>query len=204
MHQFSTSLAAAATAALTLSVLSACGSGGSATATTPAGTSAGAKPPASASPNPASTPGGDVASIDPCTLLTDAEVATIAPGAGHGTVHKVAGVEKICEWPDSHGIPEVQFQVNLPPTSSLRSELKNGLAAGGGYTIISVSGLGDEAVAAFQKADPAKGLAPGLAVILARSGGKVVQLSTSQLSIQQGSPDFAKAEGLVAKAISRL
>lgn len=201
MRQVGTSLAATATVALTLT-LSACGGGGNAAATGPA--SATPKAPASASPASGSGSGSDVANISPCSLLTDGEVATIAPGVGHGTVHEVAGVTKICEWPNSHDLPEVQLQVNLPPASSIQSELKTGLAAGGGYTIVSVSGLGDEAAAAFQKADPAKGLKAGLAVIVARSGDKVVQLSTPLVAIEQGSAGFTKAKDLVAKAISRL
>lgn len=202
MHQVGTNLAAAATVALTLAGLTACSGGGNTAAPTPA--SASPKAPASAGPASGSASGADVASVNPCTLLTDAEVATIAPGVGHGKVHEIAGVAKICDWPNSHDLPEVQLQVNLPPPSSIESELKSGLDANGGYTIVTLNGLGDEAAAAFQKADPAKGLTAGLATIIARSGNKVVQLSTPLVTIKQGSATFAKAEGLVAKAISRL
>ncbi len=162
------------------------------------GTSAAGAP---STPSPAAA-AGEVTGIDPCSLLTDAEVATIAPGLGHGVVDQVAGA-KICDWPDAHGIPAVQLQVTAPQ-SALKSELQNGVGAFGGYAVVSVSGLGDEAAAAFQTADPAKGLTAGMATLIARSGDKAIGLSTPRVTIAQGSAAFATAKGLVAKALARL
>ena len=63
------------------------------------------------------------------------------------------------------------------PSTSLKKELANLNVGNSGYAIVSVAGLGDEAAAAFQKADPSKGLQAGMATLAARSGGRVVSLS---------------------------
>lgn len=142
--------------------------------------------------------------MNPCSLLTDAEVAKLAPTAGHGKLDTVAGGNHICDWPDANGIPAVQLQVYPATPSSLRAELKNGIGAFGGYTIVAVAGLGDEAAAAFQKADPSKGLTAGLAELTVRSDDRVIGLSTPRVQVLQDSPAFVLVKGLVAKALARL
>jgi len=203
-----TFLAPVAVAMLVSAALAGCGgSGGSkaaavATTTTsaaPTTTSAAATTSSAASSAPSKAP----ASTNPCSLLTDAEVAKLAPGAGHGKLDKVGGA-RICDWPDANGIPAVQLQVYPAPSSSLRAELKNTIGAYGGYTISDVAGLGDEAAAAFQKADASKGLTAGLAALAVRSGDRVLGLTTPRVQVQQGSQQFALVKQLAATALSRL
>jgi hypothetical protein len=97
----------------------------------------------------------------------------------------------------------VQLQVYPAPSSSLRAELKNGIDAFGGYTIVDVAGLGDEAAAAFQKPDASKGLTAGLAMLMVRSGDHVIQLSTPRVQVLQDSQPFALVKQLAATALSR-
>lgn len=142
----------------------------------------------------------DVSKVNPCSLLTAAEVATLAPGLKpHMT--KTAAV-KICNWSDSQG-HSVMVLANPSPGVSLKTDIKDTIGAFGGYAIISVPGLGDEAAAAFQKANPSKGISAGLAGIEARSGNIVVTLSTPTVKILQGSAEFEQAKKLTAKALAR-
>ena len=199
---------AAAATAIALPVLAGCGGGTRAAATTAApatgaATTAPAVTTSAAGAATTASSGGTASASDPCSLLTDAEVKRLAPAARHGKVHKVGGA-RICEWLDANGIPFVQFQVYQAPASSLRAELKNTIGAYGGYRIIDVAGLGDEAAAAFQKADPAKGLSPGLAALTVRTGDRVLELATPRVDVRQSSPAFALVETLAAKALVRL
>ena len=98
----------------------------------------------------------------------------------------------------------MQLQVTTAPGTSMKKELANLNVGNNGYTIVSVAGVGDEAAAAFQKADASKGIRAGMATLAARSGGRVVSLSTPYVQVLQGSPRFAVAKQLVSTAISRL
>jgi hypothetical protein len=183
------SLMLVATVALSSALLAACG-----------GAQEVNNPPSS----PAATTGnGAGVDVDPCALLTDADVAGLAPGLGHGTVKEISGAT-LCVWPNSAGVDAVQLMVLPATTPSLRAELEDGIAAFGGYDIVTVDGLGDEAAAAFQQADTTLGLEAGLAMILARSGDTVIQLSTPQVSVQQDSAAYETAIALVATALSQV
>jgi hypothetical protein len=195
-----TSLAPLAVAVLVSAVLAGCGGGSKTAAPGTTTTSAAATTSSAASSAPSETP----ASTNPCSLLTDAEVAKLAPGVGHAKLDTVAGGARICDWPDASGIPAVQLQVYAAPSSSLRAELKNGIDAFGGYAVVDVAGLGDEAAAAFQKADASKGIAAGLAALSVRSGDRVLGLTTPRVQVQQGSQKFALVRRLAATALSRL
>ena len=175
-----------------------CGGGGAGAPTSAAATTS--APPATT----AAAADAETAGPSPCSLLRDAEVAVLLPGAGHGKLDTVPGGTRICNWPNEHGIPAVQLQVTPRPSGSLRDDLENGLGAEGGYTVMSVPDLADEAAAAFQDANPSIGTEAGLAMLSARSGSQVVSLATPLVSVQQGSPEFAAATGLVELAVDRL
>jgi len=141
----------------------------------------------------------------PCDLLTLADVQKLEPSIQSGKVDTVGGGNKICDWGDSQGIPKVQLQVFAAPSGSLKEEMSNGLGAFGGYDFVDVSGLGNEAVAGFQQADPAKGLKAGLASLEARKGNQVVDISTPLgTPVQQGSARFDIVKQLMAKALAGL
>jgi hypothetical protein len=136
--------------------------------------------------------------------ISDAEVATFAPGLKkHRVEHPVPQVS-ICSWPDAKGIPDVQLQV-FPATGSLADDLNTGLNAAGGYSIATVSGLGDEAVTAYTTANSALGIKGGrLATIQARSGDQVVGISVTYTEITKGSATYTALTKAMATALSRL
>jgi hypothetical protein len=197
-------LLAAGVAATTI-VATACGGGGSSGAGTG---SASSTPTASqAAPSDTSSPTAAAASpagVDPCSLLTDAEVATFAPGLkAHRVEHPVAKIS-ICAWPDAKGIPDVMLQV-YPATGPLAAELNTGLNATGGYSIATVSGIGDEAVTAYTKANSSLGIKGGqLAALEARSGDQVVMISVTYTSVTKGSTRLKALEKAMTTALTRL
>lgn len=145
---------------------------------------------------------GGSGSVDPCSLLTDDEVHQVAPKAGaHRIEHPVKSVT-ICAWPNSSGVPEVQLQVSPRPAGTLKSDMSDFL--GTGYSYVEISGLGDEAAAAFQKADPSIGTTSGLADIEVRKGDQVVSMSVSYVQIDPDSPEFDTVKSLMATAVDRL
>lgn len=161
-------------------------------------------PPSAQSATTTMAAAGSAGSVDPCTLLTSDEVSKLASDVGKGSTKTIAGVTRICDWSNSNGIPMVQLIVTPAGSTPLKDDLSSQLGGTGGYTVVAVSGIGDEAAAAFQKADPSKGLQAGLAILSARKGSEVVSLSTPMLTITQGSAAFGVAKNLVTTAISRL
>lgn len=167
------------------------------------GSSSGAAPPASTSTSTtaAASSASSSGSVDPCTVLTKAQVATLYPGVGDPKVQDV-GSTKICNWPDANGIPAVMVQVVAPPGGSLRDDVTTGLM-GTAYDVVDVSGVGDEAVAAFQQPDPSKGLTAGMAILEARKGNHVVDISVGpSVVVTQGSPQFDTVKQLATEALS--
>ncbi len=198
---FRTPVYAACLTAVLAAILTGCG-GGSGTSSPPATTTV-ATTAAAETTSAATTSSAKAATTDPCSLLTDAEVRKLEPSLAHGKLETIAGTQ-ICVWANANGIPAVQLQVTTAPSSSLKKELANLNAGNNGYTIVAVAGIGDEAAAAFQKADASMGLKAGLATISVRSGGRVVSISTPLVPVPQGSQSFAVAKQLASTAVSRL
>ncbi len=184
--------------ALALITATACGGGSSPSGTASAPTTA--PPPSSSSSATQAAAAGSVGDTNPCSLLSTADVQQLDPALGAGKVATV-GKNKICDWPDAHGIPAVQLQVVIPPSGSLKDDLKTNLAPSG-YDVVDLSGIGDEAAAAFQQADASKGLTAGLAEIEARAGDRVVGITTPGLSITQDSAQFETVKQLLSKALA--
>lgn len=161
-----------------------------------------ATPTGTASAAPANA--GGLTGVNPCSLLTDAQVKQIAPHVGHKADERHSGVRDTCDWPNATGVPVVQLQVSQATTTSLVTDLTKGIDAHGGFTVVPVSGVGDEAAAAFQNGDPSKGVTTDLAVISVRSGSTIVSLYTPLLSIQQHSAGFANVKKLMSAAITHL
>lgn len=140
-----------------------------------------------------------------CSLLSTADVHSLAPSLVKGRPGKVKFKNvSTCEWPDAHGIPGLMVQVNVAPPHSLRKDLASGIAAMGGYDIMSISGLGDEAAMAVQQANPKYGLKVGIAILSVRVGKRVVSLSPMRINIKPGTEKFKRFKKLAAKAASHL
>jgi hypothetical protein len=142
---------------------------------------------------------------DACSLLSNADVHALAPSLGKGRPGNVRFKNvSTCEWPDAHGIPALTAQVNPAPPHSLVKDLSSGIAAMGGYDIKSISGLGDEAAMAVQRANPKYHLKEGIAILSVRVGKRVVSLSPMRIKIKPGTAKFRRLKRLAAKAVSRL
>ena len=113
---------------------------------------------------------GSPAPKDPCTLLTSAEVQTLAPGAkiGPGVSTKVGEMAVDCEWKWGAGNTAQSLQVDLgdnaktwPGTSP--SDLTLGLmllTKTQGATAVAVPGVGDAAI--FDSSGPNRAEATAL------------------------------------------
>lgn len=74
-----------------------------------------------------------------------------------------------------------------------------------GLLIEAVSGLGDEAVAAYTTANASLNIKAGdLAALEARSGSRVVMISVTYESIRKGSASYQALTTAMATALSRL
>jgi hypothetical protein len=138
----------------------------------------------------------------PCDLLTDTEVSDLAPGLQPHRLDTVAGVDKICDWPNAHGIPVVQVQVYDADPQGPAAELQSSLGPSG-YQIIQVAGVGERAAAAVQPANPDLGLKEDVASLVAQSEGRAVSISTPGVQIVPDTPKFQKLKELAITAISR-
>lgn len=191
--------------AATAVAVTGCGGGGSSGAGT--GSAPSTPTVSQSTPSDTSSPTASAASpvgVDPCSLLTDAEVATFAPGLKkHRLEHPVPQVSS-CVWPNAKGIPDVLLQV-FPATGPLAAELNTGLNAAGGYSIAPVGGIGDEAVTAYTKADASLGIKGGqLAAIQARSGDRVVMITVTYTPVAMGSAPLKALETAMTTALTRL
>ncbi|MGA7801352.1 MAG: hypothetical protein WCC36_11130 [Gammaproteobacteria bacterium] len=141
---------------------------------------------------------------DACSLLSNADIHSLAPSLGKGRPGsvKIANVST-CGWPDAHGIAALTLQVAPAPSHSLHDDLASAFGAMG-YDIQSVSGLGDEAVVAVQQADPKYGLQAGVAILSVRVGKRVVSLSPARIDVKPGSARYQRLKELAAKAAGEL
>lgn len=154
--------------------------------------------------SPASAQKGG-AGVDACSLLTAAEVHSLAPGlgAGHPSKTQQANVST-CQWDNAHGLPALMLEVVPAGASSLKESLQEGMGPMG-YTVSDVPGLGDEAAVAVQQANPTYNIEAGVAILAVRVGKQVLQLSPAGLNIQgPGSPTFQALEKAAAAAAKRL
>lgn len=146
---------------------------------------------------------GSKAGADPCSLLTDAEVATLESGLRPGKVDTVAG-SKICDWGGADtGVPHVQLEV-YASSESPHQALGGLLGGGSGYTIKDVPGLGDAAAVAIQRADASMGIKAGVASLVVQKGSQQVDISTPLVEILPDTPAYTNLLALATKAISRL
>lgn len=145
------------------------------------------------------------ATVDACSLLSDAQVHALAPGlsAGHAGKVMVANTS-ICEWDNAHQVPGFMLQVSPVDSSGVKKELDEGFA-NMGYDVYDVAGLGDEAAVAVARADPAHGIEADVAELALRVGRRQLILSPVQLHIAMTTAaDFKHLKMLAAQAAARL
>jgi len=145
-----------------------------------------------------------VAAVDACGLLSNAEIHALAPGLSAGHKGKVIVANtSVCEWDDAHHVPGLILQVSPADPSGVKKGLEEGFA-NMGYDIRDVTGLGDEAAVAIQRADPAHGIETVVAELVLRVGKYQLLLSPTYLNIAPATADFKHLKTLAARAAARL
>jgi hypothetical protein len=145
------------------------------------------------------------AAVDACSLLSAADLQALAPGLSAGSPGKAKIPNaSTCEWDDASHLPALMLQVTPAPASSVKKDLESGFA-NMGYDVSEVSGLGDEAAVAVQRADPTHGVQAGVALLAVRVGKRELALSPVRLQIASTSdPAFKHLRDAAALAVSRL
>ncbi|MEP7314855.1 MAG: hypothetical protein ABI859_19905, partial [Pseudomonadota bacterium] len=127
-----------------------------------------------------------------CHLLTNAEVAAAFPGAKPGvpeTAREKYGILG-CEWATPSGRVAAQFWKNESPTTA-RAEAEGMMigaldplkrSATKAVRYETLQGVGESAVVAIAKADPATGVLNDLAVAAVVSNGRTITIFAPQLS----------------------
>lgn len=149
-----------------------------------------------------------LAKVDACALVSAAMVAQLSPelgAAGHPSSVTHSSNVSTCVWDDrAHHLAALMLTVAPADPSGVAKGLTKGFA-NMGYHIVSVTGLGDEAAAAIQTADPEHGLAAGVAVLAVRVGRRQLGFSPMQLVISgPGTPAFKRLKRLAAETVARL
>ncbi len=149
------------------------------------------------------------AGVDPCQLLTRAEVAGVLPGAQPGKPERsreVYGV-RACVWEWEGGSFALQL---LPGKDGAASELR-GMALG--YTnplarnsvrYETVPGIGEAALAAVEPVDAARGVIANMAMLTAQRGAQVVLLQCAALARGNRAAALKTLTVLGRAAIARL
>lgn len=143
--------------------------------------------------------------VDACALVTVDEVHALAPDVspGHPSATKIPNVYT-CQWDDSRHLPQLMLQVTLPDPAGVKQGLESGMA-NMGYTITSVSGLGDEAAVAVQQANPKFHTKAGVAILSIRVGNRQLAFSPVGLDITgTGTAAFTQLKTLAGQAVKRL
>lgn len=145
--------------------------------------------------------------VDACTLVTTAMVQRLAPGLGAGYLVKPRtrqpGNITTCAWDDAHHIPALTLTVAPADPSGVAGGLEDGFA-NMGYRIMPVTGLGDEAATAVQKANPKYELTVAVAILSVRVGRRQLVFSPVMLTISgPGTLAFTHLKQFAAKAITR-
>ncbi len=145
------------------------------------------------------------ATVDACSLLSDAEVHVLSPGLSAGHTGKVIVANtSTCEWDNAHHLPALTLQVSPADPSGVKKELDEGFA-NMGYDVLDVAGLGNEAAVAVQRADPAHGIEAAVAELALRVGKHQLILSPIQLHITTtAGADFERLKTVAAQAAERL
>jgi len=152
-----------------------------------------------------SGPAQTTASVDACSLLSDAEVRAVAPdvGSGHAGSVRIPGAS-VCQWDDAKHLPALTLQVTAAAPSDVKKGLEDAFA-NMGDDVISVAGLGDQAAVAVQRADPGHSIEAGVAVLAVRVGERELALSPMRLNITTiNSADFEHLKQAAAQAVARL
>lgn len=137
--------------------------------------------------------------IDPCVLIVPEKIFRT-----FSTLQKVEkqtiGPNTTCNYLDKYGIPALIISISRAGTTHTRDTLS---ILGSGYTILDVTGLGDEAAVAVQQANPKFGLQEGVAALHVKKGNIFLHLFPVRLNIQTDNVEFEKLIILAAEMIEK-
>ena len=142
-----------------------------------------------------------------CALVSAVTLAKLSPNlsAGHESAVPHPANVSTCVWDDrAHHLPALMLTVAPADPGGVAKGLAQGFA-NMGYRIVTVKGLGDEAAAAVQTADPKHGLAAAVAVLAVRVGKRQLGFSPMRLTITgPGTPAFQHLKRLATETIAHL
>jgi hypothetical protein len=151
------------------------------------------------------------AQVDPCALLTIAEVQQALPGSKPGTIER--GLEKQgilrCSWSSPGGL--LFLVASKEPEDSAKAEASGWVDsfvdplradARGRVRFDTIAGVGDEAVAVVERQDKPNGINEDGALIVIRRGTWQVSLLAPKLA-QRERADALRALTELGKAVAR-
>ena len=151
------------------------------------------------------------AQVDPCALLTVAEVQQALPGSKPGSIERGLEKEGIlrCSWRSPDGL--LFLIASQEPEDSVKDEARSWVQAfvdplradaEGRVRFDVMPGIADQAVAVVERQDKANGIAQDAALIVVRRGTWQVSLLAPPLARRER-PDALRALGELGKAVAR-
>lgn len=150
---------------------------------------------------------------DACRLLSDADVRTIFPGAGHGvreTTREKYGI-RACVWETKGGRFALQRWTAKPNT--VGDEIR-GMALGvldplkpAARTSVrceTIAGIGDQAMAMVESQSEARGILADAAMLMTQRGDQLIELQSSELGRGDRGAALQSLATLGRAAVARL
>lgn len=145
-----------------------------------------------------------------CQLLTQGEVAAVFPGAEAGVVNRIP-VEgaSACVWNTPAGLLSLQ---SWPAQDSVADEMKGAIypsldlskPTDGLIHYETVTGVGDEALAAVARKDEARGIVSDTAILVCRRGDKILLVIANDLAQRDHAQALAALQSLGSSAAGRM
>jgi len=172
-----------------------------------------APPTAAVPPKPLPGPPAQVVALDPCTLLADASVARVVPGAGTG--ERDAADEGYgtytCRW--TGGAAPVVLQVFTAGPGGVAHELRAASLeivdvqrtdAGTLVRMEPFKGIADGAGAFVERADADRGVRRPYAMMMVQRGGRIASLRIPSLASGDRAAALDTLKGLAVEIAKRL
>lgn len=169
--------------------------------------------PATAAKPGSSLPAPAQARVEPCSLLTQAEVTAALPAAQAGRQERSDepyGI-RTCIWSTPEG--ELNLQVFDAGPGSVENEIRGlsfGLVdirskkAATAVRLEAIPGVGDQTIALVEKEDLERGIRKGNALIVSQVGTRLVVLRAAELADSDRKRALATLVGLAKAATGRL
>ncbi len=138
--------------------------------------------------------------LAPCSLIAPEKVYAAFPTLKTMQQQSI-GPNTTCNYLDKYDIPALIIFTGKAGTTSARDTLS---MLGSGYTIEDVSGLGDEAAIAIQKAKPEYGLEEGIAQLHVKQGKTFLSLSPVRIKASSIDEVLGKLKILAAKMLEKI